>query len=65
MEVTAAANQVRVSNTKGIKLFIYSHTDPTFESVSGCTIGPYNFNYPKVRTHFEAAGTISSRRLEH
>ena len=41
-----------------MKLFLYSHTDPTFENVSSCEIGPYNFSYPKLREHVLEAGSL-------
>lgn len=58
IELSTAANQVRVSDTSNVKLFLYSHTDPTFEKVSSCQIGPYNFSYPKLREHVEAVGKL-------
>ena len=53
-----AAQQVRVSDTSDIKLYIYSHTDPTFENVTGCVIGPYNFEYPMIKEHFAASSML-------
>jgi len=63
VQVSVAAQQVRVSDSSGVKLFIYSHTDPTFENVSACVIGPYNFEYPLVAQHFADSRKTGSPEL--
>ena len=63
MQVAVAAQQVRVSDSSDVRLFIYSHTDPTFENVSKCVIGPYNFEYPHIAEHFQASRSSRSPEL--
>ncbi|KAL4487950.1 hypothetical protein ABPG72_022810 [Tetrahymena utriculariae] len=60
IELYSSSSQLRISDTKNIKAFVFSQSDPTLENTSGLVLAPYNFLFPGLKQHFEAAGLIAS-----
>jgi hypothetical protein len=52
-QVSVAAQQVRISDSKNITALLFSQTQTTLENVTGLVIGPYNFAYSGIEAHFE------------
>ena len=62
-EITVAAQQVRVSGSSSILLYVFSATDLTLEKATNICLAPYNFVYPGIKTDFELAGFDTSLNL--
>ena len=54
-QISAAASQVRISDSTNIHAHIFSDTEPALEACSNIIIGPYNIGYPGLREHFGKA----------
>jgi hypothetical protein len=62
-EVSVAAQQVRISDSKNITAFLFSQTQTTLENVSGLVIGPYNFAYSGSADHFSGQSFNTSHNM--
>ena len=51
-QISVAAQQVRISDSKNITALLFSQTQTTLENVTGLVIGPYNFAYSGIEEHF-------------
>ena len=54
--LTAAAEQIRISDSSNIDLYAFSLTDIALEKAVGVKLAPYNFAYSGVDEHFERLG---------
>jgi len=52
-QVSVAAQQVRISDSKKITALLFSQTQTTLENVTDLVIGPYNFAYSGIDEHFD------------
>ena len=56
--VTAAAEQIRVSDSSYIDVYAFSLTDLALENSKMVRIAPYNFAYAGIKEHFDKMGFI-------
>ena len=52
-QIATAAQQVRISDSSDLKVFVFSSTDLTLENARRIGLAPYNFVYPGVGQHFK------------
>lgn len=60
IELHSSSSQLRISDTKNIKAYVFAQSDPTLENTTGLVLAPYSFLFPGLKEHFEAAGLIPS-----
>ena len=59
-EVTVSCSQFRCRDLVDSKLFLYTPNDPIIESSSGLVMAPYNFVYPQLKEHADAAQILGT-----
>lgn len=52
IRIRTASQQLRISNSRDVKAYVFSETPTTLEDTKGLSIGPYNFSYPGSAEHF-------------
>ena len=57
-EIHVSASQFRCRDLHRSKVFLYTPNDPIIESSSDLVFAPYNFKYPYLKNHAEAASII-------
>ena len=57
-DVVTSCGQFRSRDLIDSTVYLYTPNDPIIESSSGVVFAPYNFKYPRLREHAEAADLI-------
>ena len=55
-EISVATNQFRVRDVFNTKIYLFAGNNPCIESANGIQVAPFNFAYPLLDKHCEAAG---------
>ena len=56
-----AAQQIRISDSSNLVVFLFSSTDLTLEKARNIVLAPYNFVYPDIHKDFKSADIDTSR----
>lgn len=59
--ISLCAQQIRISDSADLTVFLFSSTDLTLEKASRITLAPYNFVYPGIKQHISDAQIDTSR----
>lgn len=51
--ISVAAQQVRISTSKDLTVYLFSATNLTLEKADNLVLAPFNFIYPGIHEHFQ------------
>jgi hypothetical protein len=60
-KITLCAQQIRISDSSDLTVFLFSSTDLTLEKARNIQLGPYNFVYPGIKDHFKSVEMDTSQ----